>query len=169
MPFQYGEGEDVRLVVSFTNPETGRHYEAGWLGRILPLFSSIGECRARNSYEISLTDSPDGKDRGMINVPSVYFERASPERYERELRQGDRIRLRQAVQGDRESYEAGTLVTVLNTRVEDGIVRHDVAVDFSENLTVTRESLDDDRSGWATVEWSAGADPVIGFAADSPV
>lgn len=112
---------------------------------------------------------PDGSDRGMINVPSVYFERASPERYPGELRQGNRVRLRVAFQGDWELYEPGTLVTVLNTRVKDGDVHHDVAVDFSENLTVPRGVLEDERIGWATVEWAAGEVPEIGFANDSPV
>jgi hypothetical protein len=166
--YGFDNGERIRLVVSFTSSD-GSRYEAGWTGTISPLTTSIAECRATDRYEINLDDDSSGRDRGMIVLPSTYFERISETRKEGELRQGDRVKLVTAFRGDQALHESGQTGTVINTRTKPDLISHDIALDFDETITVPRNHLERIPDDYAKVIWSDVDGVTVNFSGGSAV
>jgi hypothetical protein len=135
----YEDGERVRLVVSFS--ANGKRYEAGWMGTIAPFRQTLNESQATDRYEVNFDDAPSGADRGMILLQGAYFERASETRMDGELRQGDRVKLITGFQGEQKFHEAGQAGTVFCTYSQPDRIKHGVALDFLENVIVSREQL----------------------------
>jgi hypothetical protein len=156
-PYGYADGEPVRLAVP-TLTSDGRTVEAGWTGKICMLTTSLGEAHKTGVYEVNLDEEyeKNGEYWPLLKLPSAYFERAAAARRPDELRQGDRVRFRTDISSDEacESYEAGEICTVLNTRVQSDGVFHDVQIDFGETLmAVPRDALEYVPGSSATVTY----------------
>ena len=133
----FSDGEVVRLVTSFRSGN-GRLYEAGWTGTIFPFNTTLQQSQETDRYEINLHEGPSGEDRGVVTLQSIRFERASPERQEGELRQGDRIKLTTTVN----SQEAGTLGTVVGTFAKIDQPMYLIAIDFGEVVTISGDQFE---------------------------
>ena len=133
----FSDGEVVRIVTPFRGVN-GTLYEAGWTGTIFPFDTTLKQSQESDRYEINLHDSPSGEGRGIVILQSIRFERASPERQEGELRQGDRIRLTTSVNGQ----EAGALGTVVGTIAKVDQPMYLIAVDFGEVVTISGDQFE---------------------------
>jgi hypothetical protein len=158
----YDDGDPVRIVVPFST-SNGRRYEVGWTGQIFPFNTTLQQCRESDRYEINLDDDESGRDRGLVVAQSAYFESAAESRRERELRQGDRVRLTADHEGSKGTHAAGTTGTVLTTHIMPGTIQHDIALDFLENIRVAVDQLERIPEPPATVSFAADGSVHVKF------
>ena len=157
--FELDIADDVRLVVPFVGP-TGIPFPAGLTGSIFTFKTPLVRCFERDLYEVGFDPDPQGRELGMMLLPSARLERVSVIRRPGELREGERVKLLSTVYGPTAAHEPGTLATILTRHVTMDGIFHDIAIDFSDNVKVRRDQLEPLPGRHATVTWSTDGSSV---------